>query len=368
MADESPRHAHGPLRRGTVVAVTLLLATHGAIGTAQPAATGEEARERAEALEVFRQGKLAYKAGDYDAALRLFQTAHGKYSKEPLIILALAKTLDQARNVETAQKYYRLFLDQAPLTADFGKDREATAARVRDIDKELAARPGVLKFKGLPSGAQLEVGGLAADVDAQGELKVPAGTYSVRVVMEKREPFERPAVAVGPGETKVIEVVLVAPVDATELPRDHKWTWAAGSAAAASLLTGGAFAVLAWQSQGAYSQKFEGDGQPSLTARATRKIDGNPCRIGFKVAETGEYECEPLLKEGRELKAERDERLKWMFVSLGAAATFGFVAIAAYSWAPVRRTTTPASAASDPPAPSVAVSAAPDGVTLLLRW
>ena len=366
MADTFLRQPDRGARRGTAVAVALLLTVHSAAATAQPTPPGEEARDRAEALEVFRQGRLAYKAGDYDAALRLFQTAHGKYSKEPLIILALAKTLDQARNVETAQKYYKLFLDQAPLTADFAKDREATAARVREIDKELAARPGILKFKGLPSGALLEVAGRPADVDAQGELKVPAGTYAIRVVMDKREPFERPAVAVGPGETRVIEVVLVAPVDASRLPRDHTWTWVAGSAAAVSVLTGGAFAVLAWQSQGAYGQKFDDKGQPNLTARATLKIDGVPCRIGFKVAETGEYECEPLLKEGRELKVERDERLKWMFVSLGAAAAFGFGAVAAYSWAPVRQTGAPATTARATPV--WALGAAPDGVVLSLRW
>jgi hypothetical protein len=313
----------------------------------------EEAQARAEALEVFRQGKLAYKAGDYDAALRLFQTAHGKYSREPLIILALAKTLDQARNVETAQKYYKLFLDQAPLTQELAKDREATAQRVRDIDKELASRPGTLKFHGLPSGAHLAIDERAADVDAQGEVKVPAGTHRIRVTMDNREPFERPAVSVGPGQTKLVEVVLVAPIDPRTLPRNHTWTWVAGSAASASALASGVFFVLAYRTyNNEFLKEYDKIGVPLPSTQAAYPWKGKPCGVGIEIQppdpKAGQLECvaSGALDHGKALDAEIDSYNTYGIISAGAAAVFGFATLAAWYFAPPNVANAPSKAAT----------------------
>ena len=49
-----------------------------------------DANLRDEALELFNQGKVAFKAGDFSAALDLFRRAQAKFDREPLIILALA--------------------------------------------------------------------------------------------------------------------------------------------------------------------------------------------------------------------------------------------------------------------------------------
>ena len=57
----------------------------------------DEAARRKQALGVFKQGRTAYKAGDYDAALKFFRKAQALYERESLIILALAKTLDRAK-------------------------------------------------------------------------------------------------------------------------------------------------------------------------------------------------------------------------------------------------------------------------------
>ena len=208
-----------------------------------PLAT-DQARSRDEAIEIFNQGKAAFKAGDYDAAQQLFLKAWGKYDREPLIALALAKAFDRAANMEKAQIYYEAFLRLAPAEKDFAKDREQTVQRLAEVKAVLASRPGVLKFQGLPPGARLMIDERPADPDTNGEIKVAAGTHAIRVTLEPFLPFEREAVTVTPGDAKVINVVLLPPVDPATLPHDYKVAWGLGAAAGAAVITGGIFAIL----------------------------------------------------------------------------------------------------------------------------
>jgi len=300
--------------------------------TATPALSAEDARAREEALELFNQGKTAYKAGDYAAALELFRRAQARYDKEPLIILALAKTLDQAGQHEKALGYYEMFLKVAPVTPAFAKDRASTVKRQDEVRTLLAARPGTLQFKGLPTGALLEVNDKPADTDAQGHLQVPAGTHKIRITMEKRLPFERAAVAVGPGETKVIEVVLVAPVDVSTLPRNHTWTWVAGGATAGAVLATGVFVVLRAQEVDDYAKRFDKTGRPlEATLADYPDTDGKPCdAIGRNPP------CRALVEsEGNERLGAIESQRNRSYLSLGAAALFGLATVAAYYAAPV---------------------------------
>lgn len=345
------------------VFVTLLLVgTLSAVAVqAQPAPplAAEDARAREEALELFKQGRTAYKAGDYAAALDLFRRAQARFEREPLIILALAKTLERKgtpadgqepgqAELRDGRKYYELFLKVAPITPAATKDREEAVAAVKRIDAMLAQMKGILKFKGLPSGAQLELDGKPADTDAQGDVRVPAGTYKIRVTMDKRLPFDRPTVTVGPGETKVIEVVLVAPVDPSTLPRDHTWTWVAGGTSAASILVGGVFGVLMLQELDGYKARFNDNGQPTEEARKDHPVvvDGKsiPCRVGFKTA-SGAWECEGAVAEGKQREDKWKSRRDWMFISLGTGAALGFATAALYYSAPIKDS----GKASEPP-------------------
>jgi len=293
--------------------------------------TAEEGRNREEALELFNQGKIAYKAQDYDAALELFRRAQAKYDKEPLIILALAKTLDQATNHEKALLYYQLFLKVAPVTPAFAKDREATVGRIKIVEDILRSRPGVLRFKGLPSGAVLEIDKQPSDVDAQGDVKLAAGTYSVRVTMERRIPFERPAITLTAGELKVIEVVLVAPVDPNTLPHDRTWAWVAGGATVLSLGASAVFGVMALQESDDFGKRFDSSSRPLPSTLAEYKdVTGQPCSYGVKGG------CPGAEAEGKRRIAAIERDQTWTIVALGAGAALAVTTGVLYLTAPVK--------------------------------
>jgi tetratricopeptide (TPR) repeat protein len=295
----------------------------------------DEERNRQEALEIFNQGKMSYKAGDYSAAQQLFLRAWAKYDKEPLIALALGKAYDRDANYEKAIIYYKAFLRLAPADKEFAKDRETTVKRVEEVERILSSRPGILKFKGLPTGAKLLVDGKPADPDTQGELKVDAGTHKVVVTMDERMPFERAAVAVGPGEIKEIEVVLMAPIDPRTLPRDHTWTWVAGSAAAASLMTAAVFGVLALQENDDYYTRFDSDGTAKATTLADYKqADGvTACKLGDPPGS-----CPAVDKEGQDRIDAFKSRRNAAYIGLGAGATLAFATAVLYWVAPVKQT------------------------------
>jgi tetratricopeptide (TPR) repeat protein len=291
---------------------------------AQPAQlTTEQAHARDEAIEIFNQGKAAFKAGDYDAAQQLFLKAWGKFDREPLIALALGKAYDRAANMEKAQIYYEAFLRLAPAEKDFAKDREQTVKRLAEVKLVLASRPGVLKFQGLPSGAHLLLDDQPADPDTGGEIKVAAGTHSVRVTMDKRDPFVRPAVSVAAGETKIIDVVLMAPVDPSTLPRDYTLTWVLGSASAAALLTGGLFGILTLERSDAYNQRW-----PNGSA-SKETLAEYGCTIGG--TEPG---CANAIAEGNNFVKQIEFRRTAMFISLGVGAALGTATIIAAVKAP----------------------------------
>ena len=307
--------------RLSLLACTLVLA---APVLAQPVQlTADQARARDEAIEIFNQGKAAFKAGDYDAAQQLFLKAWGKFDREPLIALALAKACDRAANLEKAQIYYEAFLRLAPAEKDFAKDREQTVKRLAEVKALLASRPGVLKFQGLPSGARLLLDDQAADPDTNGEIKVTAGTHAVKVTMDKREPFVRQAVSVQAGETKVIDVVLMAPVDPSTLPHDYTLTWILGSAAGASLLTGGVFGILTLERSDAYSKRFDSAGYAYQST-----LDTYGCKL------TDTVKCGGALAEGQNFVSQIEFRRNAMIISLGVGAALGAATIIAAVKAP----------------------------------
>jgi len=338
----------GPRRRAVAIAVVIAVAAIAVGAAARPVAadealTAEEERAREESRELFKQGKNAFRAGDYDAARELFQRAWARWDREPLIALALAKAYDRASLIEKAVIYYEHFLRLAPATKDYVQDRELAVARLGQIKDALAARPGILRFKGLPSGAALTVDGKPADVDSAGDLKVAAGTHTVKVTMDKRLPFERAAVSVGPGEVKTIEVVMVAPVDPATLPRDHRWTWRTGASAGAAFVAAGVFGALWFTEYGTYADRFDpATGQPNERTRTeygvtVKGADGKekiePCQIGEKDA-AGKYQCQAAADEGNVRRADIASWQRATLIAGGAAALFGVATYAAWLTAP----------------------------------
>jgi tetratricopeptide (TPR) repeat protein len=319
------------------VGAAALPAWHAQAWAAEPL-SADDAKAREEALELFKQGRNAYKAGDYDAARELFQRAWARWDREPLIAVALAKAYDRAGQLEKAQVYYEHFLRLAPVTKDYLPDREQAVQRLAAIKEVLKSRPGVLKFRNLPSGARLEVDGKPVGVDSAGEVKVVAGQHAVRVTMEMRIPFEQPAIVVGPGETRDIEVVLVAPVDPGTLPRDHTWTWTAAGATTLGLVTTGALGFLWWQSYEDYAALVDQDtGQPTPKAKAQYPYKGQPCQVGVETTPGSKnFECDAATAAG---KAALDDMAPYRIATPvvgGATVVLGILTYMAYVAAPVK--------------------------------
>lgn len=306
-----------------------------------PPLSAEEDKARREALELFKQGRNAYKAGDYDAARELFARAFAVYDKEPLIALALAKAYDRAAQLDKALLYYEYFLRLAPVDAEFAADREATVKRIAEVKALLLARPGTLKLRNLPPSAKVTVDDKPADADAAGEIKVEAGQHRIRIVMDNRVPFERPAVQVGPGETKEIEVVLPPLVDPSTLPRDHTYTWLLAAATGAAAVTTGVFGYLTWRDSVDYGSAFDSDGQPNEATRKKYPWKGQPCRLGVIVADLpGQpFECEAsgALKAGQALADSYDARFAGMIISGGATVLLAGGTVVAWVLAPAKK-------------------------------
>jgi hypothetical protein len=258
---------------------------------AAPPRTAQEEEARNRALDVFNQGKTAYKAHDYGAALTFFRKAQAIYQHEALIILALAKTLDKAGDGERALQYYMLFLKEA---APDDPGREGAVSRVAALEAELAARPGVVILENLPSGAEVFVDGKSSGVDHRSALDLKAGSYVIRVTMRDRLPFERNVVVTSGRDTR-LAIILVAPVDPTTLARDHRWTWIAGGLASAGLLATGVFALRGGSLRNEYGVLFdEKSGRATETGR--KRFDCSPTA-------TTDDECPALIAEGVRLQS-----------------------------------------------------------------
>lgn len=340
-----PRHRHFANRLVWVTLIHTALGGGGALsGLASSVAWAGEAlsaadeKAREEALELFKQGRNAYKAGDFDAARELFQRAWARWDREPLIAKALAMAYDRAGQLEKALVYFEHFLRLAPPTKDYLADREQAVQRLAALKEQLKARPGVLKFRNLPSGARLEVDGKPAGVDAAGELRVQPGSHAIRVTMDLRIPFEQPAIAVGPGETREVEVVLVAPVDPGTLPRDHTWTWTAAGATTLGLVATGALGFLWWQSYEDYTILVDPvTGQPTKKAMASYPFKGQPCQVGVETAPGSKsFECDAATAAG---KAALDDMAPYRIATPvvgGATVVLGILTYMAYVAAPVK--------------------------------
>ncbi len=280
---------------------------------------------RKQALELFRQGKTAYKAGDYDAAMKFFRRAQAIYGHEPLIILALAKTFDRASEFVRARKYYELFIKEAP-PAD--RDRAGVIKRIAAIDAHLKARPATLILKNFPSAAKVSINGKDRGVDHRSAVELPAGTYDVKVTMELRLPFERKAVVLDAGVTRTLEVVLLEPVDPSTLARDHTWTWAAGGATAVAMLTAGGFFLKQVFVREEWFELFNSDGKAK---------DSTKKSFGCTSSKDTPDECQTMKDEGSRLD---DDQLKWQGRALLTTALAGGLGVAtavAYLAAPVKK-------------------------------
>ena len=276
-----------------------------------------------QALEVFKQGRTALKAKDYDAALKFFRKAQAIYEHEPLIIYALAKTLDHAGQFENALRYYQLFI-----TTSEPDDRERPLARKRieALQDRLARRPARLVLKGLAAGAAVKLDGKQVQVDPQNTLEMKAGIHSIEVRLGNRIPFVRNGLALAAGQVLKLEVVLLEPVDPSLLPRDHTWTWVAGGATAVAGLALGIFAIRRVALLNEYYEMVESN-SGKVTNATLKKYD---CQS------TKPEDCPVLWKEVSARKDAYDANEGWMYATGIATGVFAIATVAAVFAAPVK--------------------------------
>lgn len=309
------------LRRLLSLCLALSLGFAPSLGFA--AKRGDRAAQAA-ALVLFKQGRMALQAKDFDAALKLFRQAQATYEHEPLIVLALAKTLDGAGQREKALRYYEIFIKQVEPT---DRDRAPTLKRIAALKKELATRPATIVLKGLPTGAQVWLDGKATQVGVNNTLTVPAGVHGVRVAMGNRVPYARSGMALGPGQRLELDVVLLEPVDESKLSRDHTWTWVAGGLTAAAALGAGVLAVRGVSLRNSYGE---------LADLQTGKITA-AARKRYNCVSQKAEDCPELITEANQRRAAIDSNDSLLYgVGIGVGV-LGLATLVAYLAAPVKR-------------------------------
>ena len=330
----------------------LALTVAAGTAVAGPALSKEQAAQRGKALQVFKQGKTAYKAGDYDAALKFFRQAQAIYQHEALIILALAKTLDRAKDIEKAQHYYKLFLKEAPPT---DRARAKTVERIKAIEDELARRPAVLVLQDLPTAAVLLVDGKNAVPNAKGELELAAGSHRVVVTLPHHYPFKRDGIVLKPGERMPLAVVLHRVPDPSTLPRDHKWTWVAGTATGVGMIVTGVFALQSFFKRNEFFELADENGAP--TDKGREQFNCAAPSAGGHVP----LECPEWDKAVSQIKSDYEWHQTATAVSGLVAAGLGVATAVAYFAAPVK--------SSQPPKTSFLLApTGPRSIGLTLRF
>lgn len=170
---------------------------------AQPAKeTPEEKAKKEDAKKTFKEANEKYKAGDYAAALPLFQKADSLYpGSAPKHKIALC--FDNLGKGPEAIAAYKAFLASSP--SEKYKDRiDAANKRISELE---AAMPAIVTLRVAPEGvaAQITVDGNPA---VGPDLQLPAGEHTIVISAEGHTPVTE-VVNVRGNEKRELAVTLV---------------------------------------------------------------------------------------------------------------------------------------------------------------
>lgn len=104
------------------------------LGGAQPAGNGAQAPAREAALELYEQGKTAYRAGDFARAADLLERAYALFPA-PVLLYNLARARESKGDDPGAVEAYRRYL----AGDDDAEDRPAIERRVATLEQRMAA-------------------------------------------------------------------------------------------------------------------------------------------------------------------------------------------------------------------------------------
>jgi hypothetical protein len=122
--------------RHTFVLATLTVALLGAPARAEE--TADDAEVTKMAREHYKAGLEAYKAGQYDVAIKELKRAY-LLKRLPPLLLNIGATYRKMGDLDLALHFYKKYLDEAPPEA---RDRADVEATVKDIEREKAAGGG----------------------------------------------------------------------------------------------------------------------------------------------------------------------------------------------------------------------------------
>lgn len=112
-----------------------------ALGTPEVEAETEKARQQ-EAVELYEQGRAAYREGRYEEAIGLLKAAHERDPESPTLIFNVAKVNELLGNLDEAIDYYERYLEALPAgDSEERRTTQETLRRLRGAKETHGARP-----------------------------------------------------------------------------------------------------------------------------------------------------------------------------------------------------------------------------------
>lgn len=194
----SIRHGIGPrvLSRSLACACLLIATALAGHGHAQG-----DSPESDRANQLFKKGKVAFNAGKYNDALRIYTEAWG-LKQSPDIAANLAQTESELGRHRDAAEHFAFALDHL-LPSSTDEQKQALAEGLAQERKEI----GTLHVTLEPSDSVLTVDGAPATVPPSGDIFVDPGEHAVAVTREGYEPNQQ-TVRISKGASQVVWIKL----------------------------------------------------------------------------------------------------------------------------------------------------------------
>lgn len=194
----SIRFGIGPkLLRSGLACATLLIAT-GIAGNAFAQGDGPDSDR---ANQLFKKGKVAFNAGKYNDALRIYSEAWS-LKQSPDIAANLAQTESELGKHRDAAEHFTYALDHL-LPSSTDEQKQALAEGLTQEKREI----GTLRVTLEPADSELAIDGVRVNVPPSGDVFVEAGEHAVSVNREGYDANQQ-TVRISRGASQVLWIKL----------------------------------------------------------------------------------------------------------------------------------------------------------------
>ncbi|HYQ03258.1 MAG TPA: tetratricopeptide repeat protein [Polyangiaceae bacterium] len=196
----SIRFGFGPKALSRGLACACLLIATSIAGSAH--AQGDSA-DGDRANQLFKKGKVAFNAGKYDDALRIYSEAWS-LKQSPDIAANLAQTESELGKHRDAAEHFSYALDHL-LPSSTDEQKQALAEGLAQEKKEI----GTLRVTLEPSDSVLTIDGARVTVPPRGDVFLEPGEHAVSVNHEDCEPNQQ-TIRISRGASQVLWIKLTA--------------------------------------------------------------------------------------------------------------------------------------------------------------